>query len=153
MVTIDTFPFVLEKILLEKSLKDKKYAVIIDEAHSSQSGQKSRALQVALSLEHSEDLEKLSAEELLQKLQQARIGTGNISQFAFTATPKHATFMLFGRTQDGQTTSDDNLPQSFHKYTMRQAIDEGYILDVLKGYINYRTAYALSERYLKKMGW
>src|SRR5690606_15377831 len=61
----------------------------------------------------------------------------------FTATPKHSTYMLFGRTKDGKPATDDNLPLPFHLYTMRQAIEEGFILDVLKGYVPYKTAFKL----------
>lgn len=145
IVTIDTFPYVLEAILTEKSLSNHRFAVIIDEAHNSQTGSKAAKLQAALMLDSTAEMENMTAEDLLTLLQNARTKSANISHFAFTATPKHSTLMLFGRTANGQPATDDNLPQSFHKYTMRQAIEEGFILDVLKGYIPYKTAYDLSE--------
>ncbi len=89
-------------------------------------------------MESAEEMANLTVEELLAKIQQSRVRPKNISHFAFTATPKHSTFTLFGRATD-----NDEVPQSFHKYTMRQAIEEGFILDVLKGYISYQTAYQL----------
>ncbi|MCH0587738.1 type I restriction endonuclease subunit R, partial [Klebsiella pneumoniae] len=71
----------------------------------------------------------------------------NISYFAFTGTPKHSTLMLFGRPTDpSQPASNDNPPQAFHLYTMRQAIEEKFILDVLKGYVPYKTAFNLSKQ-------
>ncbi len=71
----------------------------------------------------------------------------NISYFAFTGTPKHSTLMLFGRVPDpSQPPSKDNLPEAFHKYKMRQAIEEGFILDVLKGYVPYKTAFNLAKQ-------
>lgn len=96
-------------------------------------------------LDSTADMETMTAEDLLTLLQNSRTKSANISHFAFTATPKHSTLMLFGRTANGQPATDDNLPESFHKYTMRQAIEEGFILDVLKGYTPYKTAYNLSE--------
>ena len=72
------------------------------------------------------------------QIQKARVQSKNISHFAFTATPKHSTKMLFGRTKNGEPASDDNLPESFHLYPQRQAIEEGFILDVLQGYVPYK---------------
>lgn len=138
VVTIQTFPFVMEAILTTKSLSHQRYAIIIDEAHNSQTGTTASKLQATLAMQSSDEMADLTVEELLEKIQKSRVGSPNISHFAFTATPKHSTFMLFGREVEGETT-----PQSFHKYTMRQAIEEGFILDVLKGYISYETAYKL----------
>lgn len=149
IVTIDTFPYVLETILTEKSLKTQRFAVVIDEAHNSQTGSKAAKLQAALMLDSTTDMAEMTAEDLLQRLQDSRTKSDNISHFAFTATPKHSTMMLFGRTKNGLPANDDNLPQAFHKYTMRQAIEEGFILDVLKGYSAYKTMFNLSEEALE----
>ena len=146
VVTIQTFPYAMEAIVTEKSLRDKHFAVIIDEAHASQTGTNANKLQAALSLTGKGSMASLSVEELLERLQQSRARPKNISHFAFTATPKHSTFMLFGRTADGGRPSKDNLPQAFHRYPMRQAIEEGFILDVLNGYTPYQTAFNLSKQ-------
>ncbi len=145
IVTIQTFPHVMEAILTNTSLSERNYGIVIDEAHNSQTGSTASKLQATLALESSKELQNLTIEELLEKIQNARVQTKNISQFAFTATPKHSTMMLFGRTANGEPASDDNLPQSFHLYTMRQAIEEGFILDVLKGYVPYKTAFKLGD--------
>jgi type I restriction enzyme R subunit len=146
VVTIQTFPYAMEAILTEKSLADSNFAVIIDEAHASQTGATASKLQATLSLQDKDELEKLTVEELLEKVQQSRQRSNNVSYFAFTATPKHSTMMLFGRPADPtQEASKDNLPESFHIYPMRQAIDEGFILDVLQNYTPYKAAYKLSE--------
>ncbi|MGQ5719648.1 type I restriction endonuclease subunit R [Pseudochrobactrum asaccharolyticum] len=145
IVTIQTFPHVMEAILTNTSLSERNYGIVIDEAHNSQTGSTASKLQATLALESSKELENLTVEELLEKIQKARVQTKNISQFAFTATPKHSTMMLFGRTENGQPANDNNLPQSFHLYTMRQAIEEGFILDVLKGYVPYKTAFKLGD--------
>ena len=138
IVTIQTFPFVMEAILTNTSLNNRRFAVIIDEAHNSQTGSTASKLQATLSLQSQQEMANLTIEELLEKIQQARVQSKNISYFAFTATPKHSTYMLFGRIAENEK------PQAFHKYTMRQAIEEGFILDVLKGYVPYETAYKLS---------
>lgn len=146
VVTIQTFPYAMEAIVTEKGLKDRNFAVVIDEAHASQTGSTATKLQAALSLGAKGGTAGLTVEELLEKLQKSRVRPKNISHFAFTATPKHSTFMLFGRTRDGGKPSKENLPQAFHKYPMRQAIDEGFILDVLRGYVPYQTAFNLAKQ-------
>ena len=146
VVTIQTFPYAMEAIVTEKGLKDKSFAVIIDEAHASQTGTNASKLQAALSLSSKGDMAGMSVEELLEQLHKSRSRPKNLSHFAFTATPKHSTFMLFGRTQDGGKPSKTNLPRSFHKYPMRQAIEEGFILDVLNGYTPYQTAFNLAKQ-------
>ena len=148
VVTIQTFPFAMEAILTDKSLKERNFAVIIDEAHASQTGAAASKLQATLAMDSKEAMEGLTIEELLERIQKSRVRPKNVSHFAFTATPKHSTLMLFGRTKDGKPSDKDNLPQSFHRYTMRQAIEEGFILDVLKGYTPYKTAFNLSEKVL-----
>lgn len=147
VVTIQTFPFAMEAIVTEKGLKDKNFAVIIDEAHASQTGTTAAKLQTALSMSGKGKMAALTVEELLEELQKSRARPKNISYFAFTGTPKHSTLMLFGRPGDpGRPASQDNLPQPFHRYSMRQAIEEHFILDVLKGYIPYKTAFNLAKQ-------
>ncbi|MRU17068.1 type I restriction endonuclease subunit R [Roseovarius sp. A21] len=147
VVTIQTFPYAMEAILTETSLKDRGFAVIIDEAHTSQTGSTASKLQATLAMSSNKDTAGMTVEELLEEIQKSRVRPSNISHFAFTATPKHSTMMLFGRRPDPSRPADkDNLPESFHKYEMRQAIDEGFILDVLKGYLPYKTAFNLGKQ-------
>ncbi|MCI5103890.1 MAG: DEAD/DEAH box helicase family protein, partial [Algiphilus sp.] len=146
VVTIQTFPYAMEAIVTEKKLAGKNFAIIIDEAHASQTGSNATKLQAALSLSTKSGTASLSVEELLEQLQKARARPKNLSHFAFTATPKHSTFMLFGRTEDDRRASKDNLPGAFHRYPMRQAIEEGFILDVLRGYTPYQTAFNLAKQ-------
>lgn len=147
IVTIQTFPFAMEAIVTEKSLKDRNFAVIIDEAHTSQTGSTAQGLRAALSLDSKDKLENMSVEDLLLEVQRSRVRPTNISHFAFTATPKHSTFTLFGRPKNpNEPISKDNKPQSFHRYTQRQAIEEGFILDVLQNYTPYKTAYQLGSK-------
>ena len=147
VVTIQTFPFAMEAIVTEKSLKGKNFAVIIDEAHASQTGSTAAKLQAALAMSGKGKMAALTVEELLEQLQKSRARPKNISYFAFTATPKHSTLMLFGRPADPtKPASKTNLPQSFCRYPMRQAIEEGFILDVLKGFVPYKTAFNLAKQ-------
>ena len=147
VVTIQTFPYAMEAILTEKSLQDRNFAVIIDEAHTSQTGTTASKLQATLALKSEGAMASMTVEELLTEIQSSRVRPKNLSHFAFTATPKHSTLMLFGRPKDPtKPASDENLPESFHKYPMRQAIEEGFILDVLKGYIPYKTAFNLGKK-------
>jgi type I restriction enzyme R subunit len=146
VVTIQTFPYAMEAIVTTEGLKDRSFAVIIDEAHASQTGSTATKLQAALALGSKGEMAGLTVEELLERLQQSRVRPKNISHFAFTATPKHSTFMLFGRTADGGKASKENLPHAFHRYPMRQAIEEGFILDVLRGYVPYQTAFNLTKQ-------
>ena len=147
VVTIQTFPYAMEAIVTNKELKGKNFGVIIDEAHASQTGSTAAKLQTALAMSGSGKMASLTVEELLEQLQQSRARPTNISYFAFTGTSKHSTLMLFGRPVDPlQPPSKTNLPQAFHRYSMRQAIEEGFILDVLKGYIPYKTAFNLSKQ-------
>ncbi|MEG7524469.1 MAG: DEAD/DEAH box helicase family protein [Chromatiales bacterium] len=139
IVTIQTFPFAVEAILQNRSLKESNFAVVIDEAHNSQTGQAASKLRAALTLENDDELENLTPTEIMARLQEAREFPANVSYFAFTATPKHTTLTLFGRPDA------DGKPRSFHLYSMRQAIEEDFILDVLQGYMPYRVARKLSE--------
>jgi len=146
VVTIQTFPYAMEAILTEQTLKDRKFAVIIDEAHTSQTGSTAQGLRAALSLDEKTKLEEMGIEEILLEIQKSRVQPKNISHFAFTATPKSSTLTLFGRVKDpSQPESKENPKQSFHIYTQRQAIEEGFILDVLQNYTPYQTAYAIGQ--------
>jgi len=150
IVTIQTFPYVLKAIENSVSLKERCYAIIADEAHSSQSGRTAGQLKEVLTREEKEDDELLTAEDALAASIEARKGASNLSYYAFTATPKSKTLELFGRLPDpAQTASKQNKPEAFHVYSMRQAIEEGYILDVLKNYTSYKVAYQLAQQVAK----
>jgi len=138
VTTLQKFPVISDVIALNK---DKSYAVVIDEAHSSQAGESARHLRKALSLEEAETadgeekhLDDLIAEEIKKKGVQT-----NISFFAFTATPKSKTLELFGTTRNGEK-------EAFDLYTMEQAIKEGFIKDVLKNYMSWKRYYKLIKR-------
>ncbi|WP_423061452.1 type I restriction endonuclease subunit R [Citrobacter portucalensis] len=147
IVTIQTFPFVLKAIENSVSLKQRKYAVIADEAHSSQSGSTARQLKEVLMSEERADDTLLSSEDSLNATIAARRTSGNLNYYAFTATPKAKTLELFGRLpHPGEPASATNKPAAFHVYTMRQAIEEGFILDVLKNYTSYKVAYQLLQK-------
>jgi type I restriction enzyme, R subunit len=134
--TIQTFPFALAAVQELAATKGKRFAVIADEAHSSQTGQAAAKLKEMLSAEELADLAdggEVSTEDLLAAQMAARAGAKGITYVAFTATPKAKTLELFGRRPDpSQPASATNLPQAFHVYSMRQAIEEGFILDVLR---------------------
>jgi len=148
IVTIQTFPFVLKAIENSTSLKERSYAVIADEAHSSQSGSTARQLKEVLMLERKgEGEEALTSEDLLDAAVASRKASSNLSYFAFTATPKTKTLELFGRLPNpDEPPSKANIPVAYHVYSMRQAIEEGFILDVLKNYTNYKVAYNLAQQ-------
>lgn len=137
ITTIQKFPVISETIA---SMPERTYAVIIDEAHSSQSGEAARHLKKTLSLEEaekldvSEDLDDIIADEIKRKGKQP-----NISFFAFTATPKPKTEELFGRKINGDI-------KAFDYYTMDQAIKEGFIRDVLKNYMSFKRYYKIIKR-------
>lgn len=151
--TLQKFPFVarqLAKMAEERGdeaddvLATRRCAVIIDEAHSSQSGETATDLkQVLGGMALREEAARYAAEEGIVNLDElfrsmAKRGRqANLSLFAFTATPKHKTLAVFGRDVDGHPG------QPFHRYTMRQAIEEGFIMDVLKQYTTYATYYKL----------
>lgn len=147
IVTIQTFPFVMDAIENSVSLKERSYAVIADEAHSSQTGSTARQLKEVLMAESGDEDDELSSEDILDATIAARKGNSNLSYFAFTATPKAKTLELFGRLPDPELPpSKTNKPEAYHVYSMRQAIEEGFILDVLKNYTNYKVAYQLAEK-------
>ncbi len=142
ITTLQKFPFVTEKI---GELPKLKYAVIIDEAHSSQSGESAAELKAVLSKKAIKEEARAKAgeeglpdyEEEIIKTMAKRGRQPNISFFAFTATPKYKTLEIFGQI------GKDGKPEPFHLYSMRQAIEEGFILDVLKYYTTYQTYYKL----------
>ncbi|MFD3389659.1 type I restriction endonuclease subunit R [Alteromonas macleodii] len=147
IVTIQTFPFVLRAIENSTSLKERNYAVIADEAHSSQSGSTARQLKEVLMTDEADDDTELTSEDILDATIAARRGSANLNYYAFTATPKAKTLELFGRLPNpDMPASKQNKPEAFHVYSMRQAIEEGFILDVLKNYTNYQVAYQLAQK-------
>lgn len=147
IVTIQTFPFVLDLIRGSVGLSGRRYAVIADEAHSSQTGSSARQLKEVLSADKLDEDEELTGEELLQLSIAARKKNERISWFAFTATPKPKTIELFGRLPKPELPpSKENIPEPFHVYSMRQAIEEGFILDVLKNYTTYGIAWKLAQQ-------
>lgn len=162
VTTLQKFPFILEKL---QGMKDKKFALIVDEAHSSQSGTAAQKLRKALTTEGSKpvvkveldgetvvvdadvevDPDDVTAEDVINQVMASRARPTNVSYFAFTATPKAKTLELFGRP------GEDGLPTPFHTYSMRQAIEEGFILDVLKNYTSYKMFYKLGSQADEKL--
>jgi type I restriction enzyme, R subunit len=146
ITTLQKFPFVVDKV---GELPDRNYAVIIDEAHSSQGGEASKKMKEVLaakSLEEAET-EEISDDytgddfvrEQIERSAQARGQQSNISFFAFTATPKYKTLQVFGHKDA------EGKPKPFHLYSMRQAIEESFILDVLKNYTSYELFFKLTK--------
>lgn len=151
IVTIQTFPYVLRAIENSVSLKERNYVVIADEAHSSQTGSTARQLKEVLTIESKGEDDELSSEDILDAAVASRRASPNLSYLAFTATPKTKTLELFGRLPDPSLPpSKTNKPQAYHVYSMRQAIEEGFILDVLKNYTNYKVAYNLAMKIADK---
>jgi len=148
ITTLQKFPFVTERV---GGLPDRRYAVIVDEAHSSQSGETATELKGVLAADHikqearrqaeaqgiKEGEEAADGEEEILRTMLKRGRQPNISFFAFTATPKYKTLEVFGRM------GIDGRPAPFHLYSMRQAIEEGFIHDVLKNYTTYKTYFGL----------
>ncbi|MFB5946725.1 type I restriction endonuclease subunit R [Albibacterium profundi] len=136
ITTIQKFPHILDDI---EEMGDKRFAIIIDEAHSSQGGSAADKMnQVLGNLESNEEGE-IDAQELIVRAMQARKMRDNASYFAFTATPKNSTLERFG------TKQEDGSFKPFHLYSMKQAIEEGFILDVLANYTTYRSYYQLQK--------
>lgn len=145
IVTIQTFPALFDALDKYPKLASGRYAVIADEAHSSQTGSSASKLKQILGSD-ALDAEEVSAEELLDAAVQARQPNERISYYAFTATPKAKTLELFGRAADPMLpASSSNKPEAFHLYSMRQAIEEGFILDVLRNYTTYSTAWKIAH--------
>ena len=145
ITTLQKFPFVLDRI---GEIPNRKYAVIIDEAHSSQGGEATKKMKEVLAAKSLEEAieEDLSsgldedAEDEIRKSMEARGKQENLSFFGFTATPKPKTIEVFG------TPDSHSIPKPFHLYSMKQAIEEGFILDVLKNYTTYKTYFRLSKQ-------
>lgn len=137
ITTVQKFPFILAEI--EKEAAGRKFAIIIDEAHSSQGGKASAAMSAALS-----DPEDTVNEELERRMKSRKMLT-NASYFAFTATPKNKTLEMFGLPlpPDAEGKSKH---RPFHSYTMKQAIQEGFILDVLRSYTPVESYYKLVKK-------
>lgn len=131
--TIQKFPYIADSV---RDLKNKHFAVIIDEAHSSTAGKDMAA--VTQSLGAGDDAYRDMEDEIAAEL--ARNGKQqNVSMFAFTATPKPTTLQLFG------TLKENGQREAFHIYSMKQAIEEGFILDVLQNYVTYQTFYQINK--------
>ncbi len=160
ITTLQKFPFVLRGLLhatgaesqdyataeqkadaaqWEAEIARRRYAIIVDEAHSSQSGETARELKAILgaAAQAANGEDEPDWEDRLNQIMQSRGRQPNLSFFAFTATPKGKTLELFGRK------GSKGLPEAFHLYSMRQAIEEGFILDVVKNYTTYATYYRL----------
>jgi type I restriction enzyme R subunit len=140
ITTLQKFPYILEKV---GEIPGRNYAVLIDEAHSSQGGEASKKMKEVLGVptlaeteEEDEHDDEDRINELVAKSAKARGRQSNLSFFAFTATPKEKTLSIFGER------GDDGKPRPTHLYSMRQAIEEGFILDVLQNYTTY-------ERFVK----
>jgi type I restriction enzyme R subunit len=162
ITTLQKFPFVMRGLLrasgaenidnatAEERTKAKewheqiaarRYAIIVDEAHSSQTGETARELKGVLGagIDAGEEEPQSDSEDMLNAVMQSRGKQPNLSFFAFTATPKGKTLELFGRP------GADGTPEAFHTYSMRQAIEEGFILDVLQQYTTYGVYYRLQK--------
>jgi len=150
ITTLQKFPFVLDKI---GALPSRRYAVIVDEAHSSQTGEAAKDLRLALGAFDEQELTVAEAEdagfvaaaedpveEALAMAVAARGRQANLSFFAFTATPKARTLEMFGTWN-----AEENRFEPFHLYSMRQAIEEGFILDVLANYTTYKTYWRIEK--------
>ncbi|MEZ4599654.1 MAG: DEAD/DEAH box helicase family protein [Syntrophotaleaceae bacterium] len=130
ITTIQKFPFIVDGIT---DLSDKRFAVIIDEAHSSQSGSAADNLNRTLGADEDE------VQDAILEIMKKRKMRDNASYFAFTATPKNATLERFGeKTADGEF-------EPFHLYSMKQAIEEGFILDVVANYTTYKSYYEIQK--------
>ena len=130
--TIQKFPFIVEGIT---DLSDKKFAIIIDEAHSSQSGTAHQKMNEAMGKKEFDN--DMDAQDMVLEIIKSRKLKNNASYFAFTATPKNSTLEKFG------TKQADGSFAPFHLYSMKQAIEEGFILDVLSNYTTYKSYYEI----------
>lgn len=134
--TVQKFPFILDEIGSDH--RGRRFALIVDEAHSSQGGRTAAAMHMALSEVAAEDDETI--EDMINSIMESRKMLSNASYFAFTATPKNKTLQLFG---DPYPEGGKVRHRPFHSYTMKQAIQEGFILDVLKSYTPVGSYYRL----------
>jgi type I restriction enzyme R subunit len=134
---VHKFPYILEAV--GSDLKHKRFGIIIDEAHSSQNGSLSAKMNIALSGNAGGD--EMDLEDRLNQIIEGRKMVKNANYYAFTATPKNKTLQMFGvpfEQPDGETGY-----RPFHEYTMKQAIEEGFIMDVLKNYTTYNSYYKI----------
>jgi type I restriction enzyme R subunit len=139
--TVQTFPFILDEIGDEH--RGKTFAIIIDEAHSSQGGKTSAKMHMALSDHGGEEDEEETFEDKINKIMESRKMLANAGYFAFTATPKNKTLEIFGIPCE---PVDGKVPhRPFHSYTMKQAVQEGFILDVLAHYTPVGSYYRLMK--------
>jgi type I restriction enzyme R subunit len=146
IVTIQTFSFVMKVLEQEASVKGRTFAIIADEAHSSQTGAAAKELKQVLTAEQLVEGEEVGTDDLIAARLASRPQQKSLSYFAFTATPKAKTLEMFGRLPNpDQPSSDTNKPEAFHVYSMRQAIEEGFILNVLKNYTPYKLAFKLAH--------
>ena len=139
ITTVQKFPFVLDDIGNEH--RDRKFGIIIDEAHSSQGGRTSASMSVALGEAGGEDEEVDTLEDEINRIMESKRMLRNASYFAFTATPKNRTLEIFGSPLEGSGGVVRHVP--FHSYTMKQAIQEGFIVDVLEHYTPISSYYKL----------
>lgn len=155
ITTLQKFPVVAQSAT---DLAGTRFAVIVDEAHSSQSGEASKDLKAVLTGKTGADVlvaaevadsegeaQELDVVDILERNLQARGRQENITFYAFTATPKYKTLALFGERIPDPANPDEHIYVPFHLYSMRQAIEEKYILDVLKNYTTYKTYYRLAN--------
>ncbi len=139
--TVQKFPFILDEIGAEH--RGRRFAIVIDEAHSSQGGRTSAAVSMALSAAGTEDDDE-TLEDRINRLMEAKKLLPNASYFAFTATPKNKTLEIFGEPDPQADGTVKHRP--FHSYTMKQAIQEGFILDVLRHYTSVESYYKLIKK-------
>ncbi len=138
ITTVQKFPFILDDIGAQH--RDRRFAILIDEAHSSQGGKASAALNAALAGARDDDEDDETVEDKINAIMAGRKMLPNASYFAFTATPKNKTLEIFGEpVPEGEAVKH----RPFHSYTMKQAIDEGFILDVLRYYTPVNSYYRL----------
>jgi type I restriction enzyme R subunit len=137
ITTVQKFPFILDDIGADH--RHRTFAIIIDEAHSSQSGRTAAAMSTALSAVGAKD-DGESPEDQINRMIEARKMLPNASYYAFTATPKNKTLEIFGEPVEGDGAVKH---VAFHSYTMKQAIQEGFILDVLRNYMPVSSYYKL----------
>lgn len=135
--TVQKFPFILDEIGSQH--RGRRFAIIIDEAHSSQGGRTTAKMHMALS-EHGEEVAEETFEDKINRIMEARKVLPNASYFAFTATPKNKTLEIFGQAY---REGDKVKHRPFHTYSMKQAIEEGFILDVLRSYTPVASYYKL----------
>ena len=134
---VHKFPYILETIGTE--MKHKRFGIIIDEAHSSQNGSMSAKMNIALSGNVGE--EAMDLEDRLNMIIEGRQMVKNANYYAFTATPKNKTLQMFGTPFEQPDGEIGHIP--FHEYTMKQAIEEGFIMDVLEHYTTYNSYYKI----------